>query len=72
VPILANGRNKIALTETHARHFIELPMSIDKQSGKIAFLCDVCGTRFEAEDPANNRPESLWIAAKELGWHARQ
>jgi frataxin-like iron-binding protein CyaY len=40
----------------------------------MAFVCDVCGARFEAEDTINNRPElnALWIAAKELGWRTRQ
>ena len=49
-------------------------MSIDKQSGKTAFVCDLCGTRFEADDKIDSRPEinALWIAAKKLGWHARQ
>ena len=65
--------HKIALPQL-PRHFIKLPMSIDKQSSKMAFVCDVCGTRFEAEDTINNRPElnALWIAAKELGWRTRQ
>jgi len=49
-------------------------MSIDKQSSKMAFICDVCGARFAAEDTINDRPDfnTLWIAAKKLGWHARQ
>ena len=33
-------------------------MSIDKQSSKIAFVCDVCGARFAAED-TNHRPAGL-------------
>ena len=48
-------------------------MSIDKQGGKIAFVCDVRSARFEAE--ANQQPaavHALWIAAEKLGWHARQ
>jgi hypothetical protein len=49
-------------------------MSIDRQGSKMAFVCDVCGARFEAEDTINDRPEfdTLWITAKNLGWHARQ
>ena len=49
-------------------------MSIDKQSSKMAFVCDVCGARFKAEDTINDRPDfnTLWIAAKKQGWHARQ
>jgi transcription elongation factor Elf1 len=48
-------------------------MSIDRQRSKMAFVCDVCGARFEAEDTINDRPEfdTLWITAKNLGWHAR-
>jgi hypothetical protein len=49
-------------------------MIIDKQSSKMAFVCDVCSARFEAKDTINNRPEfdALWIAAKELGWRGRR
>jgi hypothetical protein len=49
-------------------------MSIDKQNSKTAFVCDVCSGRFEAEDTINSGPEfnTLWMAAKKLGWHARQ
>jgi hypothetical protein len=40
----------------------------------MAFGCDVCGARFEAEDTSNNRPDfnTLWIAAKKLACYARQ
>jgi len=49
-------------------------MSIDKQSSKMAFVCDVCSARFEAED-TDQQPagvHALWVAAKNLGWHSRQ
>jgi transcription elongation factor Elf1 len=49
-------------------------MSIDKQSSKMAFVCDVCSARFEAEDTNQQSAgvHTLWIAAKELGWRGRQ
>lgn len=49
-------------------------MSTDNQSGAIAFVCDVCGARFEADDALNDHQEfsTLWMAAKRLGWQARQ
>ena len=43
-------------------------MSIDKQGGKIAFVCDVCSARFEA-DATDQRPgkvHELWIAAEKI------
>jgi transcription elongation factor Elf1 len=48
-------------------------MSIDKQNGKVAFVCDVCSARFEVEatDQTTELHES-WLAAEKLGWHARQ
>lgn len=49
-------------------------MSMDKQPSKMAFVCDVCSARFEAED-TDQQPagvHALWIAAKKRGWHARQ
>ena len=49
-------------------------MSMDKQRSKMAFVCDVCSARFEAED-TDQQPagvHALWIAAKKRGWHARQ
>jgi transcription elongation factor Elf1 len=49
-------------------------MGIDKQSSKMAFVCDVCSARFEAED-TDQQPagvHALWVAAKKLGWHSRQ
>jgi transcription elongation factor Elf1 len=49
-------------------------MSIDKQSSKMAFVCDVCSARFKAED-TDQQPagvHALWVAAKNLGWHSRQ
>jgi len=44
-------------------------MSIDKQGGKIAFVCDVCSARFEAEtiDQQPAGVHALWIAAEKLG-----
>ena len=49
-------------------------MSIDKQGGKIAFVCDVCSARFEAEatDQRPGKVHELWTAAEKLGWHVRQ
>ena len=49
-------------------------MSIDKQGGKIAFVCDVCSARFEAEatDQRPGKVHELWTAAEKLGWHSRQ
>jgi transcription elongation factor Elf1 len=50
-----------------------IEMSIDKQSSKMAFVCDVCSARFKAED-TDQQPagvHALWIAAKKRGWHAR-
>jgi len=49
-------------------------MSIDKQSSKMAFVCDVCSARFEAEDTNQQSAgvHTLWIAAKKLGWFTRQ
>ena len=49
-------------------------MSIDKQGGKIAFVCDVCSARFEAEatDQRPGKVHELWIAAEKIGWHGRQ
>ena len=49
-------------------------MSIDKQGGKIAFVCDVCSARFEAEatDQRPGKVHELWIAAEKIGWHSRQ
>ncbi len=43
-------------------------MSIDKQSSKMAFVCDVCCARFEAEttDQQPGRVHALWIAAEKL------
>jgi len=43
-------------------------MSIDKQSSKMAFVCDVCSARFEAEDTNQQSAgvHTLWIAAKKL------
>jgi hypothetical protein len=51
-----------------------MSMSIDKQGGKSAFVCDVCSARFEAEatDQQPGGVHELWIAAKKLGWHVRQ
>ena len=49
-------------------------MSIDKQGGKVAFVCDLCSARFEA-DATDQQPagaHASWIAAEKLGWHARQ
>jgi hypothetical protein len=41
-------------------------MSIDKQGGKIAFVCDVCSARFEPEatDQRPGKVHELWIAAE--------
>jgi hypothetical protein len=49
-------------------------MSIDEKNGKLAFVCDVCGARFEADDKAASRPgkKALWTAASKQGWQARQ
>jgi hypothetical protein len=46
-------------------------MSIDKQGGTIAFVCDVCSARFAAED-TDQQLHALWSAAKNLGWQVRQ
>ena len=49
-------------------------MSIDKQGGKIAFVCDVCSARFEAEATVQRpgKVHELWTAGEKLGWHVRQ
>jgi len=49
-------------------------MSIDKQGGKIAFVCDVCSARFEAEatDQRPGKVHELWITAEKIGWRGRQ
>ena len=49
-------------------------VSIDKQGGKIAFVCDVCSARFEAEatNQQSGKVHELWTAAEKLGWHVRQ
>jgi len=40
-------------------------MRIDKQSSKMAFVCDVCGARFPTVNTIDHRPDfnTLWIAA---------
>jgi hypothetical protein len=43
-------------------------MSIDKQGGKIAFVCDVV----EATDQRPGKVHELWIVAEKIGWHVRQ
>ncbi len=48
-------------------------MSIDKQHGKVAFVCDICGERFEVDSTEQTtKLHELWISAEKLGWHARQ
>jgi hypothetical protein len=47
---------------------------VGKQSSKMAFVCDVCSARFEAEDTDQQSAgvHALWIAAQKLGWRSRQ
>jgi putative tryptophan/tyrosine transport system substrate-binding protein len=59
---------------SRARKFHAACYSTDKQSSKMAFVCDVCSARFEAEatDQQSAGVHALWIAAKKLGWRVRQ
>lgn len=45
-------------------------MSIDRQKGKLNFICDApqCGAFIEGEDDFS----ALWAEAKEAGWRARK
>jgi len=47
-------------------------MSIDKQGGKIAFVCDVCSAPFEAEatDQRPGKVHELWIGGHITGLNA--
>jgi hypothetical protein len=43
-------------------------MSIERQKGKLNFICDHCGAFVEGDDDFS----ALWAEAKEAGWRARK
>jgi hypothetical protein len=45
-------------------------MAVDRQFGKIVFVCDTCDTRFEGA--SGETFEAVWEQAKIEGWRTRK